>query len=66
MADREPFLTPEEVCTLLNISRSALQKMCQQRRISFTKLGFRTYRFEKREIEAWLAKKKIHALRDFP
>lgn len=53
------FLTPEDVCGMLCISHFTLQKMVQRRAIPHLKIGHRTVRFDKKEIKAWIEKKRV-------
>lgn len=54
------FLTPKDVCGMLCISHFTLQKMIQGNKIPHYRLGYRTIRFKKSEINAWLEKKRVN------
>lgn len=55
VAGVEPLLTPEMVCTWLQINRELLYDLVQQRKIPYLRVGGRQLRFVKSELEQYLA-----------
>lgn len=55
---KKPFLTPDELAKFLNISRSSIYRLIENRMIAFYKIGG-SLRFRKEDIEGYLEKSKI-------
>lgn len=53
------FLMPEDICRMLCIAHSTLQKMVQRKAIPHYRIGYRTIRFKESEIKAWIEKKRV-------
>jgi len=53
---KQSFLTPEEVCDLLNINQSLLYRLQNEKQFPVIKIGHRTLRYDKQAIEKWLSK----------
>lgn len=51
----EPLMTPEMVCTWLQINRDLLYDLVQQRKLPYLRVGGRQLRFRKSELDAYLA-----------
>ncbi|MCH8272260.1 MAG: helix-turn-helix domain-containing protein [Candidatus Marinimicrobia bacterium] len=56
LAKGNNLLTPSEVCDLLNIERSYLYRLQNEKKFPCIKLGSKTLRYDKRAIEKWLLK----------
>lgn len=50
----DELLTPEQACKLLNIPKGTLSSMTCRRAIPHVRLGPRTPRYRKTELETWL------------
>lgn len=55
------MLTPEEMCSLLQITKPSLYKLVHLRKIPFQKVGKRL-RFPEAKINAWINDKTVDAV----
>lgn len=55
VAGVEPLLTPEMVCTWLQVTRDLLYDLVQQKKIPYVRVGGRQLRFKKSDLERYLA-----------
>ena len=52
------FLTSEQVCEWLNIERTYLSRLINEKQLPVIKLGQRSLRFDEIEINKWLENRK--------
>ena len=52
------FLTPDEVCDWLNIEKTYLYRLINERQFPVVRLGSRTLRYDENEVIKWIEKRK--------
>ena len=64
MPPRRLCLTPKQAEETYGINRRALKRAWSERRLNYYKLGHRTVILDARDIEAYLARCRVDALRN--
>lgn len=49
------YLTMEQLCDYLSISRWTIQRMISKREIPFSQISSKLYRFDREKIDKWIA-----------
>lgn len=56
------MLTPRETTAMLNITANELRDLRRRNRLAYIKVGYRTIRYARQDIEAFMNRNRVSAI----